>query len=252
MSEILPKSSDLHWEPVTPAATARILSDARSSETAADLCLGNDLIHSRFLPIVRGDALLFDTRLRVAANRLPRRDERITVQWLRKRDGHHYQFQALATGVLPYEDGLPAIGVAVPKTLERTQRRHAFRVPIPLEDAQDLSVQWNGTSGRFGFPAFAHDLSVDGMRLSFVLPLSFSETPLKGLRLELTLHLNRETFTVDADVVRVEKTGTPEDHASGRERFTLGVHFVEPFALFLAALETYIADRQRKTLRERP
>lgn len=249
---LLSKSSGHSWENVPPAATQRILSDARSTETSADLLLANDhVIHSRFLPVMTGNALLFDARLRVTADHLPKRDDRITVQWLRKRDGYHYGFQASSMGMLPYaEDGLPAIAVAIPKTLERTQRRHAFRMHLPLEDAQKLSIQWNTKHGQFRFPAFAHDLSTSGMRLSLALPLSFTTAPEKGDHMEISLGMNQETYTIDAEVTRVEKAGRPDDHASGRERFLLGVRFVEPFALFLKALESYVAERRRSTLRE--
>ncbi|MDA8154434.1 MAG: PilZ domain-containing protein [Acidithiobacillus sp.] len=246
------KAPDQSWERVPPAATQRILSDARSTKSFADLLLANDdLIHSRFLPEMTENTLLFDAHLRVMADRLPERGDQIAVQWLRKRDGYHYGFQAISMGMRPYaEDGLPAISVSAPKTLERTQRRHAFRVPVPLEDAQNLSIQWDVKHGQFRFPAFAHDLSIDGMRLSFTSPLSFPATPGKRDHMDISLSIHRGTYTVDAQVARVEKTGTPDDHASGRERFLLGMRFVEPYALFLKALERYVAERQRGTLRE--
>lgn len=150
-------------ETVSPKAVPRFLGEARDMRNPADLVLPDRSFCARFLPFTITKALLFDIPILSPGVSLPESGEPVTVRWLRQKDGYHYHFESSFLGrVQDTEDGLPAISIAYPNALTRTQRRQAFRVQVPLEDAQKMFLRWGASPNNLDCPAFAHDLSATG------------------------------------------------------------------------------------------
>ena len=242
--------SNCIWETVSSAAMLRVLADARSVGALAELFMDDHSINTRFLPNTAANAILFDVPVTCLGGQLPEVGDKTVVYWLREKDGYHYRFRSSSMGTVQHDaDNMLAISMAIPKAMERTQRRRAFRVHAPLEDAQSLSIHWGIPPHRFDFPAFAHDLSATGVQLSFAAPLSFLDVPGVGSVVEITISIGNVPYTVEVRVMRMEKTGTPNEHSEGRERWMLGTLFIEPFSIFQDALENYIVQQQRSVLR---
>ena len=211
----------------------------------ADLVLPDRSFCARFLPFTITKALLFDIPILSPGVSLPESGEPVTVRWLRRKDGYHYHFESSFLGrVQDTEDGLPAISIAYPNALTRTQRRQAFRVQVPLEDAQKMFLRWGASPNNLDCPAFAHDLSATGGRFSFAIPLAFPDVPDVSNVVSITISLAGKPYSVEGQIVRIHKVGTKEDHAAGRERWMVGVCFVNPSPVFQKALENYVILQQ--------
>ena len=244
------KLADDNWEKVSSRALFRILEEAQVSESRVKMFMNKHYLDSHFLSSKTSDSILFDFPVVRADMQIPPIGENITVSWLRDKDGYHYRFVAAFLGtVSDAGDGMKAIGVAFPEMLERTQRRHSCRVHVPLEDAQNFFLYWGNPPQCEAHPVFAHDLSISGGRLSFTTPLGFLDIPDLESVVGLTMCIDNETFNVEGRVIRIEKSGTPNDHSSGRERWMLGLHFINRFHIFQETLEKYLVEQQYNGLR---
>jgi c-di-GMP-binding flagellar brake protein YcgR len=239
------------WGLVPPIATRRILAGAVNDRSTVDFLVNGDTISCSFLPGDIQKCLFLDAHLGVDAHKLPEPGSEIHLQWLRKQDGYHYRFKSIFMGVVLHGDGSQAISAQSPKTMWRTQRRHAYRVPVPLDDAQNLTLHWRHDAGEFHTSAFAHDLSTDGVRLSFVRRLDdLDSIPKAQDTVEISISMHHQSYTVSAQITRISRIGTANEHASGKERFSAGVHFEKPFAVFQKALENYVSIQHRRTIQE--
>lgn len=236
------------WETVAAAGTRRIIASASATNSLVDLSWNQHKLPTHFLSEAPEDRIRLDTGVGERSP-LPDSGEPVTLIWLREQDGYHYRFHSTVTNIVQHHDAHPAVEVRMPKDMERWQRRQAFRVPVNLEDAQNLTIMpiQEGCSTRY--PAFAHDLSATGARISFALPLGGHEIVQKGHMIEAHISMDGTSYGVTARVVRMEKVGTTTDHEMGRERWMLGIRFLEPYLVFQKKLESYLNRQQRAALR---
>lgn len=234
------------WEAIPQGAIARIIASARAQQALVDLSFENISSSMHFLKDATPNILL---DIGAGHSRIPQKGTIVTVRWRRAEDGYHYGFQTTSDGVIRHSDGHEAVTLAFPKALLRTQRRSAYRVPVDLDTAQSLTVQWGDHVDYKSTSAFTHDLSITGAQLSFSTYLECPAAIEIGQRLEITVNLQGEHYGSIAQVVRMEKVGTPDDHSAGRERVLLGVQFIDPSQPFQNALEAYVSLQQRLLLR---
>ena len=213
----------------------------------ADLGLTDRSFCIRFLPFTITKAILFDIPVLSPGTPFPKPGDPVTVRWLRQKDGYRYHFESSVLGLVQdTEDGLPAISIAYPSSLIRTQRRQAFRVQVPLEDAQNMFLRWGTPPNDLECPAFAYDLSATGGRFSFAIPLAFSDVPDVSSVVSITISLAGKQYNVEGRIARINKVGAKEEHAEGRERWMIGVCFINQPSVFQKALENYVIRQQRQ------
>ncbi|MBU2829290.1 flagellar brake protein [Acidithiobacillus ferriphilus] len=234
------------WEAIPQGAIARIIASARAQQALVELFFEDASSNMYFLKDATPNILL---DVGAGHSRIPQKGTIVTVRWRRAEDGYHYGFQTMSDGVIRHSDGHDAVTLAFPKVLLRTQRRSAYRVPVDLDTAQSLTVQWDDHVDYKSTAAFAHDLSITGAQLSFSTYLECPVAIEIGQRLEITVNLQGEHYGSTAQVVRMEKVGTPDDHSVGRERVLLGVQFIDPSQPFQNALEAYVSRQQQLLLR---
>jgi len=234
------------WEAIPRGAIARIIASARAQQALVEVFFEDASSNMYFLKDATPNILL---DVSAGYPRIPQKGTIVTVRWRRAEDGYHYGFQTMSDGVIRHSDGHDAVALASPKLLLRTQRRGAYRVPVDLDTAQNLTVQWGNHVDYKSTAAFAHDLSTTGAQLSFSTYLERPVTIEIGQRLEITVNLQGEHYGSTAQVVRMEKAGTPNDHPVVRERVLLGVQFIDPSQPFQNALEAYVSLQQRLLLR---
>lgn len=234
------------WEAIPRGAIARIIASARAQQVLVDLFFDDTSSSMYFLKDATPNILL---DVGGGHSRSPQKGTIVTVRWRRAEDGYHYGFQSMSDGVIRHSDGHDAVALAFPKVLLRTQRRSAYRVPVDLDTAQNLTVQWGDHVTYNPTETFAHDLSTTGAQLSFSISLERPVAIKPGQRLEISLNLQGEHYASAAQVVRMEKIGTPDDHSAGRERVLLGIQFIDLPLPFQNALETYVSLQQQIMLR---
>ncbi|WP_215881902.1 flagellar brake protein [Acidithiobacillus thiooxidans] len=214
----------------------------------ADLRLADRSMHVRFLPFAIHKTVLFDIPDLSPVEPVLKTGESVNVRWLRQKDGYHYHFVSSVLGLVANpKDGLPALSVAYPNFLERTQRRQSFRMQVPLDDALNMIVHLGTSTDDMARPAFAHDLSASGGRFSFSVPLDTPYAPDMDDVVSITLSLSGKQQTVKARIVRVNRVGTHKEHAEGLERWMIGVHFImNQDPVFQEHLENYVISQQWK------
>lgn len=234
-------------ERVSPTMTHRLLVEAGNLRTMADLRLTNHSMRVRFLPFAIHKAVLFDMPDLSSVEPVLKTGDSVNVRWLRQKDGYHYHFVSSVLGLVDNpKDGLPALSVAYPNFLERTQRRQSFRMQVSLDDALKTLVHLEASAEDMTRPAFAHDLSASGGRFSFSAALDEPYVPSVDDVVSITLSLSGQQQTVKGRIVRVNSVGTQKEHAEGLERWMIGVHFMNQDPVFQEHLENYVISQQWK------
>jgi c-di-GMP-binding flagellar brake protein YcgR len=232
------------WDPLPPAGIKRLLVSAEEQQENIRLVVPgsewySSIVQQNMPHILLDYPLEMQDGEPLTVNALP-------VLWTRKLDGFQYGFWSSVKVHLSPKDNKLALVIHWPDRLYRTQRRAAFRVPIPVKDAGSLRL---GLPEGMEYNGFIEDLSLTGMCASLRVTLEATPVIELGARVGLLFFLTGEPHAAEAVVVRALKLGTPTEHASGMERLQLALRFVEPQRL-TKSLQPYIFAQQRHLARQ--